>query len=79
MSQLRTVEVLPGLDLLLWPREDPALIAEQLADLFAEIDSQPGLDWPPDDDPVSDPNWVAWAGNYSDVVAMEDREDWIGA
>lgn len=88
---LSTVEVLPGLDLLLWPHEDPAAIAEQLSDLFSEIDSQPGLGWPPDDEPVSDPNWLrwldeggvvagcAWLDDYADVVAMGDRADYIGA
>lgn len=92
MSQILTaVEVLPGLELGLMPWEDHAAIAEQLSDLFAEIDSQPGLGWPPDDDSVSDPNWLRWldeggqvAGcmwrdDYADVTAMEDRDGWIGA
>lgn len=91
MSLLTNIEVLPGLDLLLWLNEDHAAIAEQLSDLFSEIDAMPGLGWPPDDEPVSDPNWLRWldeggqvAGcmwldDFADVTAMEDRDGWIGA
>lgn len=86
---MTTVEVLPGLDLDLMPWEVPADIADELATLFAEIDAQPGLGWPPDD-AASDPNYVAWmaeggvscgatwGGDFSGVLAAEDRDDWIG-
>ena len=53
------------------------------------VESQPGLGWPPDDEPVSDPNYVRWLAEGGqvagftwetdyNVVAAEDREDWIG-
>lgn len=91
MSQLQNVEVIEGIELSLWPWESADLIAAELEAIFAEIESMPGLDWPPDDDPVSDPNWLrwldeggqvcgcAWSETYGDVVALADRADHVGA
>jgi hypothetical protein len=75
--ELTTVEVLPGLDLALFPWEDAAVVAEELSDLFAEIDALPGLGWPPSEDELeamylakSDPTWVAWLAEGAPVAGF---------
>lgn len=62
MTILRNVEVLPGLDLALFPWEDPAWVTNELESLFDEIERQPGLGWEPTDEEI-DAMFDGYAGD----------------
>lgn len=88
-TPLLLVTVGEGVELALFPYEDPDAIAADLEAFWDEVTRRPGLgdeltdaeaaallgEWPPEDEPVSDPNYVRWLAEGAPTCSWTILDD----
>lgn len=82
VALLRTVEV-DGAEISVFPWEDPAQVAEEMRNVWEEIERRPEMDWLPTDDEVLESldegdHW-RWAAEYNACMSDGAPHDFAAA